>query len=86
FGGVFLLLRYIKTPVGKKQFHRLVLRVPAVNVIIRKVIVARFARTFSSLNGAGVSIIETLTVTSRALGNVVYEEELLAAVDDVKNG
>lgn len=79
-------LRYIKTPVGKKQFHRLVLKVPAVNGVIRKVIVARFARTFSSLNGAGVSIIETLTVTSRALGNVVYEEALLAAVDDVKNG
>ncbi len=86
FGGVYLLLRYIRTPAGKKQFHRLVLKVPAVNGVIQKVIIARFARTFSSLNGAGVSIIETLTVTAHALGNVVYEESLLQAVDGVKNG
>lgn len=84
--GIWALLRYIKTPTGKKQFHRLVLHVPAVNGIIRKVVVARFSRTFSALAGAGVSIIETMTVTAHALGNVVYEESLLAAVDKVKNG
>ncbi len=84
--GVFLLLRYIKTPAGRKLFHRLVLRIPAINGVVRKVIIARFARTFSALAGAGVSIIETMTVTAHALGNVVYEESLLAAVDKVKNG
>lgn len=85
-GAVMLLLRYLRTPVGRKQFHQIILRVPAVNSIIRKVVVARFARTFSALNGAGVSILETMTVTAHALGNVVYEESLLAAVDKVKNG
>lgn len=83
---VWGILHYIKTPAGRKQFHYLVLRVPAVNGIIRKVIVARFSRTFSALAGAGVSIIETMTVTAHALGNVVYEESLLSAVDKVKNG
>lgn len=83
---VYLLLRYIKTPAGKKQFHRLVLRIPAINGVIRKVVIARFARTFSSLNGAGVSILETLTVTAHALGNTVYEEALLNSIDKVKNG
>lgn len=84
--GVYLLLRYIKTPSGRKKFHKLVLKIPAINGVIRKVIVARFARTFSALNGAGVSIIETMTVTAHALGNVVYEESLLNAVDKIKNG
>ncbi len=83
---VFLFLRYLKTPAGKKMFHQFALRVPAVNSIIRKVVIARFARTFSALSGAGVSIIETLTVTAHAMGNVVYEESLLDAVDKVKNG
>lgn len=83
---IWSLLRYIKTPAGKKQFHHLVLRIPAINSVIRKVIIARFARTFSALAGAGVSIIETMTVTAHALGNVAYEESLLAAVDKVKNG
>lgn len=85
-GGVWLLLRYIKTPKGKRQFHKFVLKVPAVNTVITKVIVARFARTFSSLAGAGVSIIETLTVTAHALGNTVYEDALLNSVDKIKNG
>jgi type IV pilus assembly protein PilC len=84
--GIYFLLRYIKTPAGRKQWHRLVLRIPAIRGIIQKVIVARFARTFSALSGAGVSIIETMTVTAHALGNAVYEESLLNAIDKVKNG
>jgi len=83
---IFGVLRYIKTPTGKKLFHTLVLKIPAINTIIRKVVVARFSRTFSALAGAGVSIIETMTVTAHALGNVVYEQSLLDAVDKVKNG
>ena len=85
-GGVMALLRYIKTPPGKKIYHSVVLKVPAVNGIIRKVVVARFARTFSALSGAGVTILETMTVTAHALGNVVYEQSLLDAIDKVKNG
>jgi type IV pilus assembly protein PilC len=85
-GAVFGILRYIKTPTGRKQFHQFILKVPPINGIIRKVIVARFARTFSALTGAGVSIIESMQVTAHALGNVVYEEALLDAVTEVKNG
>ncbi len=85
-GGTWGLLRYIKTPGGKRQFHKFVLKVPAVNGVIQKVIIARFARTFSSLAGAGVSIIETLTVTAHALGNTVYEQALLDSVEQIKNG
>lgn len=84
--GVYFLIRYIRTPPGRKAFHRLALRVPAINTIIRKVVVARFARTFSALSGAGVSILEAMTVTAHALGNAVYEEALLNSVDKVKNG
>lgn len=85
-GGIFGLLRYIKTPAGRRVFHQLMLRLPGVGPIIRKVVVARFSRTFSALIGAGVSIIESMTVTAHALGNVVYEQALLDAVDKVKNG
>jgi type IV pilus assembly protein PilC len=86
-GGIgFMGVRFLRTPGGRKLFHQFALKVPAVNTIIRKVVVARFARTFSALNGAGVSIIETMTVTAHALGNVVYQESLLNAVDKVKNG
>jgi type IV pilus assembly protein PilC len=54
--------------------------------IIQKVAVARFARTFSALIGAGVAVLEALNVTARAVGNVVYEDALMDAAEQVKNG
>lgn len=85
-GGFILLLRYIKTPKGKSQFHHLVLKIPGIKTIVMKVAVARFARTFSALMGAGVAVLEALNVTSRAVGNVVYEKALTDAAEEVKNG
>ncbi len=86
FGGLFGVFRYIKTPNGRAQFHRLVLKIPAIKKIVVKVAVARFARTFSALMGAGVAVLEALDVTAHAVGNVVFEESLINAAREVKNG
>lgn len=75
-----------KSPKGRRMFDTLALKVPAVNGIVRKVCVARFSRTFSALMGAGVAVLEALDVTSRAVGNVLYEETLQQAAIEVKNG
>lgn len=86
-GGIYLGIRFItKNPVGRKMFHRLVLKIPGVGKIIEKVAVARFSRTFSALMGAGVAVLEALHVTSRAVGNVMFEEALVEAAKEVKNG
>src|SRR5690606_31848985 len=85
-GSVVAAFRYIKTDKGKKKFHQLTLRVPGVNTIIKKVAVARFARTFSALIGAGVPVLEALSVSARAIGNKIYEEILVEASDEVKSG
>jgi type IV pilus assembly protein PilC len=85
-GGVFALLRYIRTPKGKRRFHAIILKVPGIKTIIRKLAIARFARTFSALMGAGVAVLECLDVTSRAVGNKLYEEALQEAATLVKNG
>jgi type IV pilus assembly protein PilC len=84
--GIFFLLRFLKTPRGRRLFHGFALKIPGVKTIVTKVAVARFARTFSALIGAGVAVLEALDVTARAVGNVLYEEVLLAAKDEVKNG
>jgi type IV pilus assembly protein PilC len=85
-GTIFGLIRYIQTPQGKRRFHYLVLKIPGINTIVKKVAIARFARTFSALMGAGVAVLECLHVTARSLGNVVYKEALDAAAKEVKNG
>jgi type IV pilus assembly protein PilC len=84
--GVVYGLRYIRTPEGKYKFHDLLLRIPIIKVVILKIAIARFSRTFASLMGAGVSVLDALSVTGAALGNKVIEEELKAAAEAVKNG
>jgi type IV pilus assembly protein PilC len=84
--GVYMILKYLKTPSGKAIFHRLVLKIPGLKTIIMKVAVARFARTFSALIGAGVPVLEALNVTARAVGNVVYEDALVRASKAVESG
>ena len=80
------VMRYIRTEKGKYKFHALLLRLPIVKIIVLKIAIARFARTFASLMGAGVSVLDALEVTGAALGNKVIEAELMAAAEDVKAG
>src|SRR5690606_17523481 len=65
-GSIVMLLRFLRTPKGKALFHRLILKVPGVGSLVQKIAVARFARTFSALIGAGVAVLEALNVTARA--------------------
>ena len=83
---IYGVIRYLKTPRGKRQFHTLILKIPGIKTIVMKSCVARFARTFSALMGAGVAVLEALDVTSRAVGNVLYEDVLKHAGVEVKNG
>lgn len=85
-GLIYLLIRYIKTPKGKHQFDSLLLKAPGIKTIISKIAAARFARTFSALMGAGVAVLEALNVTAKAVGNSLYQEALLEAAKEVKNG
>ncbi len=82
----FFTKRYISTPNGKYKFHALLLKIPVVKVLITKVAVSRFSRTFASLTSAGVTVLDALTVTGGAIGNKVIEKELLDAADEVRNG
>ncbi len=83
---IFLLVRYFRTPRGKRQFDTLILKIPGVRNVIKKIVVARFARTFSALIAAGVAVLQALDVTSRAVGNTVFQEALQKAAIEVKNG
>lgn len=84
--GVFYLYRYIQTPKGKYKFHGLLLRLPVFKTVILKIAIARFSRTFASLMGSGVSVLDSLAVTGGAIGNKVIEQELKDAAQEVKAG
>ena len=85
-GGSIFLGRYTKTPRGRRQKDKLLLKVPVLGTVITKVAIARFSRIFASLMSAGVSVTETLEVTAKAIGNAVIEDELKIAIKEVTNG
>lgn len=83
---IFAFSKYKKTPAGKLQLHTLALKTPILKNLITKIAVARFTRTFSALIGAGVSVVEALRVTARAIGNEVYRKAVEDAAAEVVNG
>lgn len=85
-GGTIAFIRFIKTPGGKKIFDTILIRTPVFGSIVRKVNIARFARTFGSLMTSGIAILDALNTTAQALGNTVFREAVSNMATEVKNG
>lgn len=85
-GIIYGISIYIKTPHGRFTFHKILLKLPLIRNVVKKIAIAHFARTYAALTEAGVAVLESLRVTSRAIGNAVYEQALLDAETEVKNG
>ena len=77
FGCVFALRAYYRTEKGQATIDALLLKVPVMGTLIRKVAVARFTRTLGSLVSSGVPILEGLRITARTAGNKVVEKAVL---------
>lgn len=80
------MVRFLRTQKGREARDTLLLRLPAIRTLVIKLSVARFSRIFASLMSAGVNVIESIEVTSKAIGNTVLEKELMEAAKDVANG
>ena len=77
FGCVFALRAYYRTEKGQATIDALLLKVPVMGTLIRKVAVARFTRTLGTLVSSGVPILEGLRITARTAGNKVVEKAVL---------
>ncbi len=80
------LRRYIRTEKGRLVVDRLKMRVWPVGQLFMKMYMARFARTASTLIGAGVPIVKMLETTAEAVGNTQITASILRAVEQVKGG
>ena len=85
-GLVFAFRAVYRTDRGSRVIDRLVLKVPIVGTLVRKVAVARFTRTLGTLIGAGVPILEGLRITAYSAGNRVVEAAVLQAREAVTAG
>ena len=85
-GSVVGLRFYYRTPGGRKVMDTLVLKFPILGGIFRKIAVARFSRTLSTLLSSGVPILQSLDITARTAGNVVIENAIHKVRTGVERG
>ena len=83
---VILFIKIIKTKKGKFWFDLILLKIPIFSKIIKKVNLAKFSRTFSSLLATDIPIVETFQITSRVLNNIHYQKLVFGAADQIKKG
>ncbi len=80
------LRQYYRTPVGKLQIDALLLKIPIIGDVLRKVAVARFCRTLGTLISSGVPILEGMEITAKTAGNMVVQNAILKSKDAVEQG
>src|SRR5690349_11561646 len=75
-GVIFALKAWYGTAQGKLALDTLILRLPVIGILMRKIAVARFTRTLGTLISSGVPILEGLDITAKTAGNAVIEKAL----------
>ena len=85
FGGV-ALREWHKTHRGARILDQLILKIPVMGALLRKIAVARFCRTLSTLTASGVPILDGLEITARTAGNTIIEDAVLEVRKSVEEG
>jgi general secretion pathway protein F len=86
FCGIVILRRMKRRPRGQYLWDRLKLRIPVVGPLNQKIALGRFARTLGSLLQSGVSLISALQIVSRIVDNVLIQEVIEKAGDEIQKG
>jgi type IV pilus assembly protein PilC len=90
FAGIFAVFFGIKQirkhPRGRYYFDKMLLHIPVIGTLLRKIAVGRFTRTLGTLITSGVPILEGLTITAKTSGNAVLEEALMKVRKAIEEG
>lgn len=83
---ILIFFQILRTEKGKKFFQSLLLKMPVIAPIVKKINIARFARTVSSLLRTDIMIIKTFQITAKVLGNLHYRQALNEMGEKIKKG
>jgi type IV pilus assembly protein PilC len=84
--GIFGLKVWYGTPQGRFVLDTVILKLPVLGILMRKIAVARFTRTLGTLISSGVPILEGLDITARTAGNAVVEKALQQVRKSLEEG
>jgi type IV pilus assembly protein PilC len=82
----FAFRRFYRTEKGRAVVDRTVLRLPVFGELLRKVAVAKFTRTMSTMLASGVAILEALDIVGKTAGNKTIEEAIMKTRSGISEG
>jgi type IV pilus assembly protein PilC len=83
---IVALVRFYRTDNGRYLFDRMILKPPVIGSLMRKVAIAKFTRTLSTLISSGVPILDGLEIVSRTSGNKIIEKALMETRKNISEG
>jgi len=83
---LFAVKAWYGTPGGRLALDKLILKLPVLGILMRKIAVARFTRTLGTLISSGVPILEGLDITAKTAGNAVVEQALIKVRRSLEEG
>lgn len=86
FGAGILFFRYIKTPVGRRQYEKILLRLPILGNFLRNLYIERFASHLSILVESGVPLLYALEISERMIDNLTVGGIINTIKDNVREG
>ena len=78
--------RYYGTDGGRHVVDSITLKMPVLGMLLRKIAVARFCRTLSTLIASGVPILDGLEITAKTSGNAIIEDAIMATRKSIERG
>lgn len=85
-GIVWLFRRWRATEIGRATGDTILLKIPVVGDLARKLSIARFARTLATMLASGVQLLQALDIVRALLGNYVLEKVVATARDNIREG
>ncbi|MCL4405322.1 type II secretion system F family protein [Patescibacteria group bacterium] len=77
---------YLRTEEGRVVLDEVVLRIPVVNNLLKKMYVSRFAESVSILTRGGIPIAQSLEIAGQTIGSIIYRDTLHQTAEDVRRG
>ncbi len=83
---IFAVRQWLVTENGRRAWERVILRAPLVGPIVAQFAMTRFCRMLGTLLGAGVPLVQSLSVARRSIGNQTLSDAVTNSIDAVKEG
>lgn len=82
----FAIRYYYHTYRGRRVIDKLILKIPVLGIVMRKIAISRFCRTLGTLISSGVPILDAMEITAKTSGNAIIEDGILGARKSIEEG